>query len=217
MCPQYVSLQQAGINELCLISLEHIPLQTLLPVITAVVPAKWYCHLWTRKSLLLTYLLTYLLSCITTCCALVSQPTWELRRQYVSLQQAGINELCLISLDVIPLQTLLPVITAVVPAKWYCHLWTRKSLLLTYLLTYSWRAFCFAGGNLTHRAAGCQLRCLLVTTDHQTSPLLAKWIAVDNPCTKFKMSSATGSRDRKGVTWSNHAPVRAIYIFIFFG
>ena len=31
-----------------LLSLEDILLRTLLPVITVVVPAKWYCHLWTR-------------------------------------------------------------------------------------------------------------------------------------------------------------------------
>ena len=31
-----------------LLSLEDILFQTLLPVITVVVPAKWHCHLWTR-------------------------------------------------------------------------------------------------------------------------------------------------------------------------
>jgi len=42
-----------------LLSLADILLQTLLLVITVVVPAKWHCHLWTRYSLLLTYLICH--------------------------------------------------------------------------------------------------------------------------------------------------------------
>ena len=46
-----------SVTSCLLLSLEDILLQTLLPVITVVVPGKWHCHLWTRYSLLLTYLM----------------------------------------------------------------------------------------------------------------------------------------------------------------
>jgi len=37
-----------SVTSCCLLLLEDILLQTLLPVITVVVSAKWHCHLWTR-------------------------------------------------------------------------------------------------------------------------------------------------------------------------
>ena len=58
-----------------LLLLEDILLRTLLPIITVVMPAKWHCHLWTRYSLLLTYLM-YGLSCVSyvtwTLCSIVT-------------------------------------------------------------------------------------------------------------------------------------------------
>ena len=59
----YMDMEQSSaayhicsVTSCLLLSLEDILLQTLLPVITVVISVKWYYHLWTRQSLLLTYM-----------------------------------------------------------------------------------------------------------------------------------------------------------------
>ena len=44
----YAAYHICSVTSCVLLSLKDILLQTLLPIITVVVPAEWHCHLWTR-------------------------------------------------------------------------------------------------------------------------------------------------------------------------
>ena len=83
-------------------------------------------------------------------------------------------------------------------------------IALTYLLTYSWRVSALLA------ATSVSVTLTSNCTAHWSLQIIKRLrfyldrLAVDNPCTKFKISSITGSRDRNGsqmfkkaVTWSN--------------
>ena len=62
----------------------------------------------------------------------------DLEQSSAAYHIVSVTSCLLLLLEDILLWTLLSVITAVMPAKWHCHLCTRSSLLLTYLLNCDW-------------------------------------------------------------------------------